>query len=208
VKTLHQVASALARRDPSAALFPATHGTVSEQLEALQQAYRQLVVLVHPDRNPRDVAQATAVLARLNALRDEREQEIRDYWPPKLPSPKRSGGIVRRAPAPLAVPDDGYDDHEPPPLPACPCVQMARATLPGRVIFCTRGGQDWAVRASDQKIVPIEHSWGCSRYRQVHPTTTIEHGITMQGPVLSIHAPGWCWAHDRLTKKQGRDFFG
>ena len=203
MKTLHQVASALARRDPSATLFPATHGTVSEQLEALQQAYRQLVVLVHPDRNPRDIARATTVLARLNTLRAERELEIRDTRPALPPGPG-SRGIVRRAPAPIVLDDDGYDDSAPPPLPACECVALARGSLPGRVVFCER--EAVAVRQSDQKAIPVTHEWACSRYRQTYPESVTETGVVLHGPLFSRHSPGWTWVHARLTSN-ARDYF-
>ena len=206
VKTLSGVALALTRRDPASVLFPAIPGSVTDQLEALQAAYRQLVVLVHPDHNPRDVQKATTVLANVNALRAKREAEIRDRGAPQLPGGKSRGPLVRHGSGrPLGFPDDGYDDTALPPLPACDCIVVARATLPGRVVFCERDGV--AVRQSDQKTIPMAHEWACSRYRQTYPEAVTETGVVLHGPAFSRHSPGWTWVHARLTANAGRDYF-
>lgn len=207
--TLHEIAHVVARPDAAHALFGAQMGvTLEEQLDALQTSYRKLVLLVHPDRNAKAVVLATSTLQRVNVLRDQREAEIRADKAPALLRSRRAdtGSIVRTRPAPVVV-DDDYDDTEPPPLPACACTAIARATLPGRVVFCSRGGSDWAVRSSDQRAVQVEHTWECSRYRQGHPTTISECGIVLQETLFSHHMPGWCWVHARLKQQPERDYF-
>jgi hypothetical protein len=114
---------------------------------------------------------------------------------------------VRAAHEAIAAWDDGYDDTEPPPLPACACVTIARETLPGRVVFCYRGMQDWAVRMSDQKSVLVVHTAECHRYRWANRESVFEHGIVMQSAMFSHHVPGWCWVHSRLVKQPVVDHF-
>lgn len=202
--TLTAVAQAAARHD----LFPDTAGTLEEQLDALQTAYRKLVLLVHPDRNTRDVALATRVLQDVNALRDQREAEIRSRGSPALPgprAPRRGGSIVRTRPASIVV--DDYDDTEPPPLPSCGCVIIARATLPGRVIFCSRPDQEWAVRVSDKRALVIQHAWECTTYRRAHPQTFSEDSVVADHGLFTHYMPGWFWVHARLRQQPVHDYF-
>jgi hypothetical protein len=218
--TLAGVAQVAGRHDAADVLFPAVPGaTVDDQLRALQVAYRRIAAIVHPDQNPREVAAATSVLTHVNVLRGQREAEIRERGAPGLPprggftarsaQDRRAGtgSIVRATHQVPVVYDDGYDDAEPPPLPACACVEVARATLPGRVVFCERAGRDWAVRTSDQRAIVVEHTAECSRYRWANPQATIEHGIVMHGSMFSTHSPGWCWAHARLVRQPVVDHF-
>ena len=213
--TLAGVAQALDCPGAAERLYPTVAGSsIEAQLEAIRSAYRKLAVVVHPDRNPDAATLASNVFARVTLLRQQRETEIEaPALPPRGGFTSRragAGSIVRAAHEEIArwAPEgDGYDDTEPPPLPACACVTLARATLPGRVVFCTRAGQEWAVRGSDQKAVVLEHSAECARYRWMNPEASFEHGIVMQGEMFSHHMPGWCWTHGRLVKQLAVDPF-
>jgi hypothetical protein len=198
---------------------PLTAAPLEEQLSSLHAAYRELVLVVHPDRNPHDVARANAALAAINGLRARREVDIRTAAAQArartqiVPAQGRSGRshgpsavrVANLARADLArtrpTIEGGYDDSLPPPLPACHCVQVARDTLPGRVVFCVRGGQDFAVRVSDSEAVPIAHTLQCVRYRQMHQAATKEEGVTLQSSMFSHHVPGWCWTLEGLKRR-------
>ena len=210
------IAQAVNRPDAADALFgPLGVGSVEQQLEAVRLQYRKLAFIVHPDQNRDHAALASSTFAKVTELRQRRETEIEERGAPALPptpgARRRAGtgSIVRANPAPAnVVPwDDGYDDTVPPPLPACACVMLARATLPGRVVFCYRGMQDWAVRTSDQRSILVEHTPECHRYRWANPQAVIEHGVVTQGSMFSHHMPGWCWAHARLVAQPTVDHF-
>jgi hypothetical protein len=213
--TLASVAAVAFESGAADALYPTGTGSVDEQLEAVRRTYRRLAVIVHPDQNRDRPTLAARTFTRITELRQQREEEIEERGAPALPArggfaSRRAGtgSIVRSQPAaPVVAHDDGYDDAAPPPLPACACVDLARATLPGRVVFCTRAGQDWAVRTSDQRAVAVQHAADCERYRWANPNAVIEHGLVMQTSAFSVHSPGWCWAHARLTQRAARDPF-
>ena len=211
--TFAAVAAASTRPDAIDVLYPTGTGSVEAQLEEVRRAYRRFAALVHPDQN-RTQASAAAVFNLVTELRQRRERDIEERGAPALPprggfTSKRagSGSIVRAAHEAIAAWDDGYDDTEPPPLPACACVTLARATLPGRVVFCERSGQDWAVRTSDQRAIVVVHTTECHRYRWANPEATGESAIVMQSAMFSHHVPGWCWSHSRLVKQPVVDHF-
>jgi len=206
--TLAAIAQVVDRPDAVDVLYPTGTGSVEAQLEEVRRTYRKLAVIVHPDRHPRAQATlASTTFTRITELRQQREVDIEERGAPALPP--RGGFASRRAGSGSIVRagDDGYDDTEPPPLPACACVTIARETLPGRVVFCYRGMQDWAVRMSDQKSVLVVHTAECHRYRWANRESVFEHGIVMQSAMFSHHVPGWCWVHSRLVKQPGVDHF-
>jgi len=206
--SLPDIALALRRPDAAAELFGPLPppGATDDHLAELRSAYRRLAALVHPDRHPRNVQLATETFQRLEALRAERERALLGQPFPALPGPAQRGGravVVR----PKAAPVVDYEEEEVPPLPACPCVHVARSSLPGRVIFCTRGEQDVAVRNSDHRAMPIAHSWGCSQYRGRYPSAVAEGGVTLQDARMSLHLSGWSWTRAALEQQVRPDPF-
>jgi len=207
---LADVARVLRDRDPASALFGPLPppGPPDEHLDALRRSYRRLAAIVHPDVHPNDVRLATTTFQQLETLRAEREQAILEQRYPALPAlpapPQRARSGVRGGvglavrptyvpPAPIVADFEAFATP-----PACPCVELARASLPRKVIFCSRGAADWAVRDFDHTMTAVIHSRECSSYRYRWPTSVNEHGFVVHSHFLSMHLSGWCWRRDVL----------
>ena len=212
--SLADVARAMARPDAADALFGPLHGATDEALDALRRSYRRLVVLVHPDVNPGAARLATVTFQQLEGLRAQREREIVERPRAALPGAivrgsrgsgkARSSGVMPWTPA---RPSYDYDDTAAPPLPGCLCVELARATLPGRVVFGVRGGVGLGVRVSDHRTVEVNHSAEYEVYRYRFPDTLFAQGFTLQTATMSMHLQGWSWQRAALERQAAADPF-